>query len=545
MRHLFRGQLDYLREAGFDITLVASPGEEVEEAARREQVELAAIPMEREIALGRDLVALWRMWRLMRRVRPTVSNVGTPKAGFVGGLAAWLNRVPCRIYTLHGLRLETTTGLKRWVLATAERIACRCAHRVVCASDSLRNRALELRLVNPERAMVLGSGSINGVEVSQFAPTPERLTRAAEIRRELGIPRDAPVLGYVGRLTRDKGVPELVQAFNLLRRGFPDLRLLVVGPFEKGDAVPEAIREFIETDDAVAYAGYVADPHLHYHVMDVLALPSHREGFGAAILEASAAGKPVVAARATGIIDAVLDGVTGILVPVGDAPALAAAAARLLANRELAEQMGRAGRVRAEREFASQRIWAELAALYCDLLEQRGLPAPAREFRLPDMLPVAPGPAPEFVAPIEGAVGAVYGRVIGVLGLPLELSAGDPRDFHAAALTRALLDAGAGVQAYDPVAMAASWELPPGLRLCATPYEAAEGAHCLAIAAENHGFADLDWQRVRKAMATPVIFDTRNQLDPQAVREAGFEYYGVGAAASLADVAVRQVPGEI
>jgi len=385
---LMHGQLRFLCESGCEVVLLSSPGEDLADTAAREGVRSIPVPMEREIAPLKDLGSLWRLWRVIRQVKPTLVNVGTAKAGLLGGLAAWLARVPCRVYTIHGLRLETLRGLKRWILVRTERIACRCAHRVLCVSDSVRARAIELGLVDPSRAVVLGPGSFNGVDASRFAPTPERIADAAALREQLDFPQRAPVIGFVGRLTRDKGIPELMEAFAQLRLRFPEARLLVLGRYEAADPIPQEVRQAIEADPHVFHAGHVSDPSVYYQVMDLLVLPTYREGFPTVVLEASAAGKPVVATRATGARDAVVDGVTGLLVPVGDAPALAEALARLLADPELARTMGRAGQQRVAREFSREQVCARLAGFYHDLMEERGLdpaaviPAPARAGRL-------------------------------------------------------------------------------------------------------------------------------------------------------------------
>jgi glycosyltransferase involved in cell wall biosynthesis len=382
-----RGQLGYLREAGFDISVVTAPGEGLELARRNEGIETIAVPMVRRISPRRDLVALWRLWQIVRRVRPAITNVGTPKAGLLAGLAAWLNRVPCRIYTLRGLRLESIRGPLRPVLWLAEWIACHTAHRVICVSESVRQKAVALRLVNPARAIVLGAGSCNGVDESSFAPTPEILRRAREVRRSLGIPSGAAVVGYVGRLTRDKGIPELAYAYRFLRLTFPDLRLLLVGDFEEGDPVDPALRQSIEADPGILRTGFVRDVSPYYHVMDVLLLPSFREGFPNALLEAHAAGKPVVATRATGVVDAVTDGVDGTLVPIGDVAALAEAAARLLRDPGLAARMGSAGRERVLLHFRQQDVWNAILREYISLLDANGLPLPRASQNAPAGFP--------------------------------------------------------------------------------------------------------------------------------------------------------------
>jgi glycosyltransferase involved in cell wall biosynthesis len=373
---LMRGQLQYLQHNGFDVTLICSPGEWLDTLGRMEGVQIIELSIAREIAPLRDLVSLWRLCRILHRLCPSVANVGTPKAGLLGGFAAWVTRIPCRFYTLRGLRFETTNGLKRWLLVYAERLACCFAHRVICVSPSLREKAVASGFTSRERTVVFGSGSSNGVDASRFAPTPERIRRGAELRRELGIPSPAPVVGFVGRLTCDKGVPELVEAFLRLSDQFPDLRLLLLGCFEEEDPLPVQTRRYIEMNRHVIFAGLIEDTAPYYALMDILVLPSHREGFPNVVLEAHAAGKPVVAARATGVVDAVVDGKTGLLFPVGDAAALADALAKLLTNKTLAGKLGCAGQERIKREFRQERIWEALCEEYVRRLKMEGRPVP-------------------------------------------------------------------------------------------------------------------------------------------------------------------------
>src|SRR5216684_6459813 len=289
-----QGQPEYFQNSGFDVTVLRPEKRSGEwEVPRPDGVRVLEVPMEREISPVRDIRSICHLWGILRTLRPTVTNVGTPKAGLLGGFAAWLNRVPCRFYTLHGLRFETTKGLKRRILVYADRLACRFAHRVICVSQSVREKAIASGLTTWERTAVFGAGSCNGVDASRFAATPEMKQRAAELRRRLGIPEQAPVALFVGRLTCDKGIPELMQAFLRLDNQFPDLRLLLVGCFEDGDPLPFDVRRCLETTERVILAGAVNDTRAYYAIADVLVLPSHREGLPTVILEAQAAGKPV------------------------------------------------------------------------------------------------------------------------------------------------------------------------------------------------------------------------------------------------------------
>jgi lipopolysaccharide/colanic/teichoic acid biosynthesis glycosyltransferase/glycosyltransferase involved in cell wall biosynthesis len=324
--------------------------------------------MEREIAPMKDLVSLWRLWRTIRRIRPDIVDAGTPKAGLLVGIAAWLARVPCRVYTLHGLRMETVAGPKRLLLNLTERIAAACSHRVFCLSPSLRDRVVAFNLVSPDKTQLLKSGGF-GVDPEQFSPSGGS-AEVENLRHRLGIPNDVPVIGFVGRFVKDKGVQQLLEAFDQLRQSYPDLRLLMVGEFEEGDRVKTGLRQYIENTPAIVRPGFVSDPALYFRLMDVLVLPTHREGFGQVSAEAQASGVPVVTTTATGAIDSVIDEVTGLLVPAGDSNALAAAIGRLLADDALRADMGRAGRKWMESDFRPQDVRNHRVQLYRDLVDQ-------------------------------------------------------------------------------------------------------------------------------------------------------------------------------
>ena len=187
----------------------------------------------------------------------------------------------------------------------------------------------------------------------------------------LGIPAGALVLGFVGRFVKDKGIRELVEAYQRLQATYPELRLLLVGDFEPGDPVEAEVRRYIEAGSAIIRPGFVSDTAPYYRLMDVLALPTHREGFPGVPLEAQASGVPVVTTTATGAVDSIIDGVTGSLVPVGDTNALANAVATLLADPELRVRMGKAGRMRVERDFRFEVIWSAMDHLYRGLMEEK------------------------------------------------------------------------------------------------------------------------------------------------------------------------------
>lgn len=370
--YLLRGQLRHVRDAGFEVAVCTSPGPSLERVAEREGVEVLAVKIPREIAPFADLGALFRLVRVLRRWRPTIVNAGTPKAGLLGMLAARIVGVPVRLYTLRGLRLESKSGIARSLLNATERLAARCAHRVLAVSPSLAERAIELGIANDSKLRVLGQGGSNGVSLERFTvPTPAEKNAK---RVHFGLDPNGPVIGFVGRLTRDKGIADLVAAIGALHESLPNAQLLVVGDLEGlGDDLDGGTVDALRSDARIHMTGFLADTPAAYQAMDVLVFPSSREGLPNAPLEAAATGIPVVGYRATGTVDAVKDGETGALVPIGDVAGLKAALLTYLTDPGLLALHGRAGRKRVESEFTNEVVWENLLSEYESWLPREGL----------------------------------------------------------------------------------------------------------------------------------------------------------------------------
>jgi glycosyltransferase involved in cell wall biosynthesis len=381
-RLLLKGQLAYMREQGFHVHVICSPGNGLDVVEQREGVKSVAVCIPREMEPIRDLKALIRLVNVLRRLRPDIVNASTPKAGLLGMLAAAIVGVPVRIYTLRGLRAETARGAIRALLHVSERIASACAHRVLAVSTSLAREYHERGLADSKKVRVLGAGSSNGVDTGRFGNI--RLEDDAEqLRTRYAIPASAPVIGFVGRLTKDKGIIELFETYERVLVRFPNTRLLLVGDFEEGDPVPPRYVDLIQHHPQVVRTGRIEDSAPLYQLMDVLAFPSYREGFPNVPLEAGASGIPIVGFRVTGVVDAVIDGETGTLVKAGQVDEFSESIARYLTDPRLKQTHGDAGRRRATKLFQPERLWRALLDEYEHLLDGAGkIP----EMRLPESL---------------------------------------------------------------------------------------------------------------------------------------------------------------
>lgn len=354
-----------LKAAGFRVILISSPGLLLDGIALREGVDVMPVLMERGVAPLADFMSLIRLWRVLKQLRPAITEFSTPKAGLLGNLAAKLCRVQARVYLLRGLRLETLSGLKRRLLLTAERVAAACTHHVLCNSKSLRDKAMELEIAPMEKLHVLGGGSSQGVDTDHFSPGPGRF------RGRLGITQDSPVIGFVGRLTCDKGVPELLQAFERVLEAIPKARLLLVGWFDKSDdAVSETVRRHINAHPQIVHTGFVVDTAPYYRVMDLMVLPTWREGFPNVVLEAASSGIPVIATHSTGSCDSVLPEITGLLIPAGYPEAIAEAVIRLIRNCDERLRMGRAARAWVIHRFVNEHVLGLTVNFYKKLLQR-------------------------------------------------------------------------------------------------------------------------------------------------------------------------------
>lgn len=365
---VLRGRLRALREAGFRVTVVSNPGVLLERTAQFEGVEAESVPIRRGIAPVFDFISLVRLWLLIGRLRPDVVEFSTPKAGLLGTLAARLRGVPRRVYMLRGLKVEGATGLKRWILLAAERLAAGSAHLVLCNSRSLREEAVALGIGPASRFHMIGEGSSNGVNIEHFSPG------FSTVRTQLRLPLEAKVAGFVGRLTCDKGLPELIEAFDSILEREPNAHLLLVGWFDKAeDEIPVGLRQKISTHPRIHVTGYVSDPLPYYRAMDVMVLPTHREGFPNVVLEAAATGVPVVTTLSTGSRDSVVPEVTGLLIPPGYPEAITEAVCKLLGDPERARRMGVAARAWVQEHYVDEHVLRLASEFYKSLLKADGI----------------------------------------------------------------------------------------------------------------------------------------------------------------------------
>lgn len=355
MKAFFLGHLEVLQRL-CHVSVVANTSNRDFLAPYAPDVSVRSVAICREIRPLEDLKALFHLYRLFRREKFDIVYSVTPKAGLLAMVAGMLAGISIRIHTFTGQVWVTCTGGKRKLLRAADKLLAFCATSLLADSFSQRDFLVAQGIVPGEKIEVLASGSISGVDTDRFLPDP---VQWKTVRGVENIPEDSLVFLYLGRLNRDKGILDLAAAFSRLALQYAQIHLLLVGPDEEGLA-GQVVKICSGCPERVHFVGYTEVPEQYMAAADVFCLPSYREGFGSVVIEAGAVGLPTVASRIYGIIDAVAEGETGLLVPPGDEVALQAAMEKMITQPTLREDMGGRARRRAAHEFSRQKVTGAL-----------------------------------------------------------------------------------------------------------------------------------------------------------------------------------------
>ncbi|MBL0744017.1 glycosyltransferase family 4 protein [Chryseolinea lacunae] len=365
---LLKGQFAYMREQGYDVCTVSAEGPEIPEVLK-EGVEHYVLPFTRKITPIQDLQCLLQLIRLMRRLKPDVVHTHTPKAGLLGMMAARWCGVKVRMHTVAGLPLMEATGLKRTVLDATEKITYACATRVYPNSTGLKEFMLTVLKTDPSKVQIIGKGSSNGIDTTFFQRTPELEAQARQWREERGIGPSDVVFSFVGRVVRDKGIVELVEAFKALqiKRNAANSRLflVLVGPFEQElDPLPPDVYEFLKTSPSIILPGFQKDVRPWIMGSDVFVFPSYREGFPNVVMQACLLGVACVVSDINGCNEIIERGRTGLIVPPKNVEMLGAAMEQLVDDPTKRQSFATAAREFVATHFDRRQVWSAIQREY-------------------------------------------------------------------------------------------------------------------------------------------------------------------------------------
>lgn len=369
-----KSQVAELGMRGAEVSVVTSNGTELDSINGMTGVSSKVIDISRSISPLADVLSIIRLFILFKKQRTQIAHSTTPKAGLLTALAALMARVPVRLHTFTGQPWIDMRGPKRLLIMACDRLIGLLNTRCYADSASQRDFLIQQGIVDANRLFCIGAGSLAGVDLRRFDSTLFSQTQRELTRQILGIPNYSCILLFVGRITVDKGIRELLKAFQNLKNTGTDVHLVLVGPIDVESGVVGSISQLdIEDLLDVHVVGYSDNPETYLSIADILCLPSYREGFGTVVIEAAAMGVPTIGTNIYGLSDAVVNGETGLLVPPRNVGKLTTALMKLITDESLRLKMGNAAKQRATNLFDSRIINDQVVEEYHQLLKQKKL----------------------------------------------------------------------------------------------------------------------------------------------------------------------------
>lgn len=361
---LLKGQLKFLSNYYEVVGVAANRGNEtLDDVVRQEGIRCVDVPMCREISLFDDLKSLFRLIIFFRKEKPYIVHANTPKGSLLSMIAAWITRVPHRVYTVTGLRFETTTGSFRKLLITMEKITCACATKVIPEGEGVKN-TLIANGITRKPLSVVWNGNINGIDVDYFDRTEEVMNRVGAIC-DTG---DFNFV-FVGRIVGDKGINELVRVFERLSNQYVNISLHLIGNFESElDPLEKDVERIIKQNHKIVIWGFQSDVRPFLASADVLVFPSYREGFPNVVLQAGAMGLPSIVTDMNGCNEIIQDGINGKIIPPKDGEALYGAMKWMYEHRDSeVTEMAKHARPMIVERYEQHKVWKALLEEYRSL----------------------------------------------------------------------------------------------------------------------------------------------------------------------------------
>lgn len=364
LEKLLEKQLRYM-SSHYEVIAVSSDGERLRKFGKTEGVRTKEVNLTRKITPLQDLKAVWQLYRFLKKEKPFIVHSHTPKAGIVGMLAAKLAGVPHRLHTVAGLPLLETTGIKRAILTSVEKLTYSCATKIYPNSKGLQQIILQGKFCSASKLKVIGEGSSNGIDTGHFSRKSISESEIEALKTKLNFTQDDFVFVFVGRIVGDKGINELVAAFDKISSENSKVKLLLVGPYEDDlDPLSEATMKLIDENKNIISVGYQPDVRLFLAVSNCLVFPSYREGFPNVVMQAGAMELPSIVTDINGCNEIISHEKNGLIVPVKSEEALCVAMNQVVSDKELYLRLQQHAREAITARFEQNVIWEALLAEY-------------------------------------------------------------------------------------------------------------------------------------------------------------------------------------
>lgn len=317
VRAFFIPQLKYLSENGFDVSVICSSDDSLQ-SELGEKIHFIPVDMPRGLSIFKSISVIRKLIKIFKQESFNFIQYSTPNAALYGAIAAKICRVKIRNYHLMGFRYLGAKGILKVILKFLEKITCRLSTSIECVSKSNLELGVAEGIFAKNKATVVWNGSTGGIDLDRFS-IENRTEWRNEIRNKLGYSKNDFIYGFVGRITKDKGIDELLEAF---LNSTHNAKLLMVGEFENEQELNHDLLSNAKSNNQIKFVGAVNDVEKYFAAIDMLVLPSYREGFGNVVIESAAMGTPAIVSDIPGPRDAVIPNKTAILVPPNNTMAL-------------------------------------------------------------------------------------------------------------------------------------------------------------------------------------------------------------------------------
>lgn len=357
----------------YEVTAVSADKNELQRIAQKYAVKYHHVEMTRTISPLKDLTAVWKLYRYLKKEKPEIVHTHTPKAGIVGMMAAYMAGIPVRMHTVAGLPLLETQGIKRKILNSVEKITYYFANQVYPNSKGLYEIILQEKFCKPEKLSIIANGSSNGIDTDYFSASQISDVQQTILRDQLGLTKDDFVFIFVGRLVKDKGIQELVRAFKELKNkpatASKNIKLLLVGPFEPElDPLSHETTDDIKHHPDIIVTGFQDDVRTYFSISNTLVFPSYREGFPNVVMQAGAMDLPAIVSNINGCNEIIKNGKNGIIIPVKDWESLSSAMEEILNNDETFSILKSNARDAIVSQYQQKLVWNALLKEYNRLI---------------------------------------------------------------------------------------------------------------------------------------------------------------------------------
>jgi len=371
LKYLLKGQMAFMSKNGFNVTMISSDGQELNDVIENEKCAHIIIPLTRKITILKDLKATYNLYKLIRKEKPDIVHTHTPKAGIIGMLASYFAKVPIRLHTVAGLPLMEAIGFKRIILNFVEKVTYKCSTKVFPNSYGLKKIIVKHRFTSENKIKVIGNGSSNGIDTSYFDPELFSIKDNEYLKTNLGINKTDFVFIFVGRIVSDKGINELVEAFHKICLVKENIKLLLVGPYEDElDPLQKKTKLLINNNENIISVGYQNDVRPYFSISNCLVFPSYREGFPNVVMQAGAMRLPSIVSDINGCNEIIENNINGFIIKLKSVNAIYDAMIKITSDKPLFNKLRLSSRYSIKMKYEREVYWGLLLNEYENLIKK-------------------------------------------------------------------------------------------------------------------------------------------------------------------------------